>query len=116
MKIEEAPELTPEEQLKTLLLMEPGSKRYVTDTGCMIWVSPPTDETAWHMSISHPHRYPKWNEIKQAREELLPKNKTFAMLLPPEEEYVNIHSNCFHLWQVVGRYRSVDLIHKEAFK
>jgi hypothetical protein len=56
----------------------------------------------WHLSISHPSRYPTWNEIHDARYSLLPNNLTMAMLLPPMEEYVNIHNNTFHLWQIKG--------------
>jgi len=55
----------------------------------------------WHMSISHPSRYPTWNEIRDARYELLPDDCTMAMLLPPKAEYVNLHPNCFHLHEIL---------------
>ena len=71
---------------------------YVTDTGCLIFIG--KEEGLYHMSISHKDRYPTWDEIKQARYDLLSKSKTFAMLLPPEKEYVNIHPNCFHLYEI----------------
>lgn len=51
----------------------------------------------WHLSISHPNRYPTWDEIKHVRDELLPKDRTFVMFLPREGEYVNLHPNTFHL-------------------
>lgn len=54
----------------------------------------------WHMSISHPNRYPTWDEIYDARYVLIPNKYTMAMLLPPKEQYVNVHPNCFHLWEV----------------
>jgi hypothetical protein len=44
-------------------------------------------------------RYPNWDEIIHAREELLPGNKTFVMYLPPESEYVSFHDTTFHLWE-----------------
>lgn len=53
-----------------------------------------------HLSISHPERYPTWEEIKEARYDLLPNECTVGILLPPKEEYVNIHPNCFHLHEV----------------
>ena len=53
-----------------------------------------------HMSLSHPHRQPTWDEIKEVRYALLPDEKTFAVLLPPKSQYVNLHENCFHLWEV----------------
>lgn len=54
----------------------------------------------WHLSISHPTRYPKWDEIKEARYKFLPADITVAMILPPPSEYVNIHKNCFHLHEI----------------
>jgi hypothetical protein len=57
-------------------------------------------KSGWHLSISHESRYPTWDEIKEARYRLCPANINMAMFLPPKSEYVNIHENCFHLWQV----------------
>jgi hypothetical protein len=54
----------------------------------------------WHLSISNQERYPDWDTIKFARYQLCPKDILMAMILPAESEYVNIHSNCFHLWQL----------------
>jgi hypothetical protein len=54
----------------------------------------------WHLSISQPYRYPTWQEIKAARYDLLPHDVTMAMILPPTDEYVNVHPNCFHLHQI----------------
>lgn len=56
----------------------------------------------WHLSIAHPTRYPTWDEIKDARYEFIPNNVTVALLLPPKEEYVNLHKNCFHLHEIEG--------------
>jgi hypothetical protein len=54
----------------------------------------------WHLSISCADRYPTWDEICDARYALVPDNATMAMLLPPRSEYVNIHKNCFHLFEI----------------
>jgi len=56
----------------------------------------------WHLSISRPKRHPSWDEIKAARYRLLPHDKTFAMLLPPPEQYVNVpeQDHVFHLWEI----------------
>ena len=51
----------------------------------------------WHISIAHPYRYPKWDEIKAARMKFVPHDVTMALLLPGEHEYINVHPNCFHL-------------------
>ena len=57
-------------------------------------------ERVWHISISCPHRYPGWKEIKKARYDLIPDNVAMAMFFPPLSEYVNIHPNCFHLYEI----------------
>lgn len=54
----------------------------------------------WHLSISCADRYPTWEEIKDARYNLLPLGATFAQILPPPNQYVNIHDYCFHLWEL----------------
>jgi len=54
----------------------------------------------WHLSISHPSRYPTWEEIKEARYRFIPDEITMAQILPPRKEYINLHNNCFHLWEI----------------
>jgi hypothetical protein len=54
----------------------------------------------WHMSISCHNRNPLWDEIKDARYALLPSGLWFAHMLPPLNEYINIHPHCFHLWEI----------------
>jgi len=80
--------------------LEPGARAYRLGE-CLVFVG--VSEDGWHLSISHPSRYPTWDEIKAARYQLTPHNITMAMILPPPNEYVNIHENCFHLWQVEDR-------------
>lgn len=58
------------------------------------------DGGKWHISVSHPMRYPKWDEIAKARYDLVPNDAFMVMILPPREEYVNLHKNCFHLWEI----------------
>lgn len=57
------------------------------------------DMGRWHLSISHKHRYPTWDEIKRMREKYLPDEIFVAMILPPRKHYVNCHPYCFHLWE-----------------
>jgi hypothetical protein len=64
---------------------------------CSILVS--KDAERWHLSISHPRRYPTWDEILKARTELIPDSAYMVMCLPPKEHYVNLHHNCFHFWE-----------------
>ena len=70
---------------------------------CAIWVTREVygnNELRWHLSISCKRRYPTWEEMRDARYDLLPDNLTMAMLLPPKREYVNVHPNCFHWHEI----------------
>jgi len=58
------------------------------------------DAGMWHLSVSHASRYPTFDEIRDVRYKYLPNDITVAMLYPPKEQYVNLHNNCFHLWQI----------------
>lgn len=59
----------------------------------------------WHASISfrdhrsRPSRYPTWDELADAREQLLPDHLEFVMHFPPPEQYVAVHPTTFHLHQ-----------------
>lgn len=53
-----------------------------------------------HASIAHPFRLPAWEEVKFVRYTLFPDEMTVAQILPPKSEYVDMHKNCFHLWEL----------------
>lgn len=53
-----------------------------------------------HLSISCPDRDPTWEEVAAARYALMPKAKDCVMILPPEDDYVNVHEHCFHVWRL----------------
>ena len=57
------------------------------------------DGGKWHLSAStnHPLGY---NEMKELRYKFLPDNIQVAQIFPPRKEFVNIHENCYHLWQI----------------
>jgi hypothetical protein len=75
---------------------------------CLIIVSPPlNDEWGWHLSISHPTRYPTWDEVAKARYALLPLDKEYEMPLPSPDEYISIHPNCFQVHEN-GKRRAFD--------
>jgi hypothetical protein len=52
-----------------------------------------------HVSISHKHRYPTWEEIKSVRAAFFDPDTDVMMMLPKAQDYVNVHPNCFHLWE-----------------
>lgn len=80
--------------------------KQVSDGHLTVFVGKEPD--GWHLSISHrtnhhpprPGRNPRWNEIKEARYLFCPLTITMAMLLPPPEEFVNLHATTFHLWEI----------------
>ena len=77
----------------------PGKWYHWGDT--MVGVS--CDARLWHLSISCPHRYPTWAEIFTAWYDLVPgagRDFNGAIFLPRKSEYVNIHPNCFHVYQL----------------
>lgn len=81
--------------------IQKGTKIY-RKGGCKILVSPPTEETKWHLSISRKNRLPSWNEVRDAWYDLVPDadNRTAAMMLPPKMDYINIHKYCFHVMEL----------------
>jgi hypothetical protein len=72
----------------------PGAKAYLLGE-CSVLIS--REHGEWHLSIAHPTRYPTWDEIAQARYRLLPPEIWVALYLPPADQYVNFHRNCFQL-------------------
>jgi hypothetical protein len=53
-----------------------------------------------HVAMSHPHIDPSWEEIKLVKDAFFPSDMDAAMILPKKADYVNVHSHCFHLWQL----------------
>jgi len=75
--------------------LQPGTRAFGSDqTKCTVMVS---HWQRWHVSIAHPFRLPSWDEVASARYALVPGDVCMAMMLPPEDEYVNLHPTCFHL-------------------
>lgn len=54
----------------------------------------------WHMSVSHESRQPTWDEVAHLRYALLPDQVTMAYLLPPKDDYINLHPNCMQIVEV----------------
>jgi hypothetical protein len=69
----------------------PGAKAYKVGDAVVL------QSDRRHFSISCPDRYPNWDEIAAARYALMPKLRDCVMLLPPDDEYVNVHTYCFHV-------------------
>ena len=57
------------------------------------------EEGAWHLSVSA-GRTLGYYELKIIRYEFLPNRCQMAQIFPPREEFVNLHPNCFHLYEI----------------
>lgn len=82
-------------------MLEPGSRAFRMGR-CNVIVS--EQAAGWHLSISRPEKLPTWEEVRDARYALVPDEATMALLLPPQAEYVNVHSNCLQLYEIPGEY------------
>lgn len=58
------------------------------------------DDGRLHLSISFPDRLPTWDEIKHAREELLPEDAFFCVPYPPKKYWMSVHAYAMHLYEV----------------
>jgi hypothetical protein len=65
---------------------------------CIVIVT--NDNGKWHLSISCKDCQPSYKEIKEARYKYLPNDIYVAQIFPPQEEFVNVHTYCHHLWQI----------------
>lgn len=92
--------MTKKYEIKEIPSPMPGTKAYRFGR-CQVIIDRRQDE--WHMSISHHRANPTWEEIRDARYQLIPNEVTMAMILPPKEQYVNLHEFCFHLHEIPDR-------------
>lgn len=76
-------------------------KVYNMDTGSKVIYN--VEGGKEHVSISNTRRLPTWEEVKYVRYKLMKANVTVAQILPPKDDYVNVHENCFHLWEISDR-------------
>lgn len=53
----------------------------------------------WHLSISANHTL-GYYELKEIRYKFMPDSMQVAQIFPPRKEFVNLHENCFHLYQI----------------
>lgn len=66
--------------------------------GCSVIHS--IDNGLHHISLSNKHRLPTYEEMKTARYRICPDVKYMAQIFPPESEFINVHPNCLHLYEL----------------
>lgn len=89
----------------TMILLESGTKMFHKGNLKLLYspIEHHPDGLWKHASLSHPKRYPTWDEILDIRNTFFDHNNDVFQVLPPCNEYINIHKNCFHLWSPIGR-------------
>ena len=57
------------------------------------------DGREWlHVSFSRKSRLPSYDDLQLVKREFIGNDKKAIMVFPEQENYVNIHPNCLHLW------------------
>lgn len=57
------------------------------------------DGREWlHVSLSRKSRIPSYDDLQLVKREFIGNDKKAIMVFPEQENYVNIHPNCLHLW------------------
>ena len=69
------------------------------------------DAGLWHLSVSHHNRLPTYEELKRVRYKFMPNGVLVAQIFPPKEDFVNLHPNVLHLWEL-----SKDVKYSEIVK
>lgn len=57
------------------------------------------EDGVWHLSVSANHTL-GYYEIKDIRYKFMPDDMGVAQIFPPRNQFVNLHENCFHLWEL----------------
>ena len=57
----------------------------------------------WHLSVAARHTL-GYYELKEIRYMFMPDDMQVAQIFPPREEFVNVHKNCFHLYELYTEY------------
>ncbi len=57
------------------------------------------DGREWlHVSFSRRNKMPSYADLQLVKREFIGNDKKAIMVFPEQENYVNIHPNCLHLW------------------
>lgn len=57
------------------------------------------DGREWlHVSFSRARKLPSYADLQLVKREFIGNDKKAVMVFPEEENYVNIHKHCLHLW------------------
>lgn len=80
---------------------EDGARYYNTARSLAVIVSIAVeqDRRRWlHMSCSHIERIPTWEELRDAKDVFIGRDRVALQVLPRQRDYVNIDPRVLHLW------------------
>jgi hypothetical protein len=77
--------------------------KYSTGPKIKVICSPFDRKEGWrHVSVSLPNRCPTWHEMSLIKDLFWSRDITVVQFHPKEENYVNNHKYCLHLWEKIG--------------
>lgn len=57
------------------------------------------DGGTWlHVSVSRSNSLPSWDDLKLVKDAFIGRNHEAVQVLPRDEDFVNLHPFCLHLW------------------
>lgn len=83
----------------------PGSRTFMNQRRQLAGVLS-QDMGRWHLSVSHRRRVPRWGELGEARDALVPSDAWMMVPHPPRKYWMNLDRRVLHLWE----FRDPELI------
>lgn len=75
----------------------PVGKAYRGPNGLRVIIA--REQREWHISLSHPDRYPTWDEIRDVCWTLKPRTRFKVIVPAANEPYTNFHPYTMHVWE-----------------
>ena len=57
-----------------------------------------------HLSVSMPSKTPSWDQMCRMKDIFWNKDEACVEYHPKEEDYVNMHQHCLHIWKTTEEY------------
>ena len=57
-----------------------------------------------HLSVSMPSKTPSWDQMCRMKDIFWNKDEVCVEYHPKEEDYVNMHPHCLHIWRPIEEY------------
>ncbi len=68
------------------------------------------DDRRWaHASLSKKGQLPTWQDLKVVKNLFFGPDKLVMQVLPPQDEYVNLHETTLHLWHCIDEPQIVPM-------